>query len=302
MSALAKDVETELQTISEPNSATEMLLNPQIMAQMQGLANMMASGKSTVPKHLQQSPGDCFAIIMQAAQWRMNPFAVAQKTHIVNGVLGYEAQLVNAVISSSNAISGRFHYEYKGDWSSDKDPESFVRVGALIKGEDEFTWGEWLSPATVAPKNSTLWKSAPKQQAAYLVLKYWARIYCPSVILGVYTPEEVEYKKQNEKEINPKSTTSSRAESIKAKARAKAAQKPALEAVDEVVPEVAPEVAPDGVPDGEITLIFVCDEIAKAKNKNDLFFIADLANSLNDHDKAIARDEYKARLNELKDK
>jgi hypothetical protein len=42
---------------------------------------------------------------------------VAQKTHLVNGVLGYEAQLVNAVISSSNAIVGRFHYEYEGDWS-----------------------------------------------------------------------------------------------------------------------------------------------------------------------------------------
>jgi hypothetical protein len=37
---------------------------------------------------------------MQAAQWGMNPFAVAQKTHVVNGTLGYEAQLVNAVVSS----------------------------------------------------------------------------------------------------------------------------------------------------------------------------------------------------------
>ncbi|SPX63869.1 Uncharacterised protein [Leclercia adecarboxylata] len=36
------------------------------------------------------------AIIMQAMQWGMNPYAVAQKTHLVNGVLGYEAQLVNA--------------------------------------------------------------------------------------------------------------------------------------------------------------------------------------------------------------
>jgi len=291
MSALATEIQGELQTIAEPNSTTDMLLNPKIMEQMQGLAQMMASGKSTVPKHLQQSPGDCFAIIMQAAQWRMNPFAVAQKTHIVNGVLGYEAQLVNAVIRSSDAITGRFHYEYKGDWSSDVDHKSFVRVGALIKGEDEITWGEWLSPATVKTKNSPLWKTAPKQQAAYLVLKYWARIYCPSVILGVYTPEEVEERSQGEREINP-AHTSSRAESIKAKARAKSAQKPK--------PDPVAEVAPINTVAGEITVAFVCDEIAKAKNQDELALAADLANSLNDHEKQIARDEYKARLNELK--
>ncbi len=39
-------------------------------------------------------------------------YAVAQKHTLVNGVLGYEAQLVNAVIASSSAIHGRFHYRY----------------------------------------------------------------------------------------------------------------------------------------------------------------------------------------------
>jgi len=43
--------------------------------------------------------------------------------------------------------------------------------------------------------------SNPKQQIAYLALKYWARLYCPAVVLGVYTPDEVEQR--TEKEINP---------------------------------------------------------------------------------------------------
>ncbi|VTP67781.1 Uncharacterised protein [Leclercia adecarboxylata] len=32
-------------------------------------------------------------------------------------------------------------------------------------------------------------------------MKYWARLYCPEVILGVYSPDEVEPR--TEKEINP---------------------------------------------------------------------------------------------------
>lgn len=50
-------------------------------------------------------------------------------------------------------------------------------------------------------RNSPLWVSNPKQQIAYLALKYWARLYCPAVVLGVYTPDEVEQR--TEKEINP---------------------------------------------------------------------------------------------------
>ena len=79
---------------------------------MYQLAEVMASSKMTVPKHLQGNAGDCMAIVMQASQWKMNPFAVAQKTHIVNGNLGYEAQLVAAVINSSGVVSDRFSFEW----------------------------------------------------------------------------------------------------------------------------------------------------------------------------------------------
>jgi hypothetical protein len=97
-----------------------------VIKQTTSLGELMAAGKSTMPTHLQGKPADCTAIAMQAFQWGMNPFAVAQKTHLVNGTLGYEAQLVNAVISSSTAIEGRFHYEYGGDWKDDRDPTAWV--------------------------------------------------------------------------------------------------------------------------------------------------------------------------------
>lgn len=53
---------------------------------------------------------------MQAAQWQMNPFAVAQKTYTVSGILGYEAQLVNAVISTRGPLVDRINYDWFGSW------------------------------------------------------------------------------------------------------------------------------------------------------------------------------------------
>ncbi|MES0225593.1 RecT family recombinase [Citrobacter braakii] len=197
-------------TEQAPNtiSASNAVFNVQALGKLTSFAELMAQSAVTVPKHLAGKPADCMAIVMQAMQWGMNPYAVAQKTHLVNGVLGYEAQLVNAVISSSSAIIGRFHYEYGGDWekiAGKKDGRDelglFIRVGAVLRGEDEITWGEPIYLADITTRNSPLWKTAPKQQIAYLAVKYWARLYCPEVILGVYSPDEVEPRA--EKEINP---------------------------------------------------------------------------------------------------
>ncbi len=187
------------------------IFSPTGLQKLQAFAEVMAQGKATVPQHLAGKPADCLAIALQAAQWGMNPYAVAQKTHLVNGTLGYEAQLVNAVITSSTAVQGRFKYEYGGDWDKFKPGAAnasnerglCVRVGAMLRGETEITWGEPLYMEYVTTRNSPLWKTAPKQQLAYLAVKYWARLYCPDVILGVYTPDEFEQTQRAERDVTP---------------------------------------------------------------------------------------------------
>ncbi|WP_122490367.1 recombinase RecT [Klebsiella variicola] len=173
-----------------------LLLNGDVMDRMMKIADVMSQGISTVPKHLQGKPSDCLAIVMQAARWGMDPYVVGQKTHVINGTLGYEAQLVSAVLTATGAIRGRFHYEYRGE----KDLME-CRVGAVISGEKDITWNEWLCVSEVTIKTSPLWKSNPKQQIGYLQVKYWARAYTPWAILGVYTPDELE--ERVEREINP---------------------------------------------------------------------------------------------------
>lgn len=173
-----------------------LLLNGDVMDRMMKIADVMSQGISTVPKHLQGKPSDCLAIVMQAARWGMDPYVVGQKTHVINGTLGYEAQLVSAVLTATGAIRGRFHYEYRGE----KDLME-CRVGAVISGEKDITWNEWLCVSEVTIKNSPLWKSNPKQQIGYLQVKYWARAYTPWAILGLYTPDELE--ERVEREINP---------------------------------------------------------------------------------------------------
>lgn len=189
----------ELNVIQDSRtSSLALITNDGNMQRLMSLAKLMATSKVTVPKHLQNSEGDCMAIIIQATNWGMNPFAVAQKTHIVNGTLGYEAQLVNAVIGASGAIHGAFEYEYRGDGGAME-----CRVGAVLRGKSAITWGEWLCVSLVTTKNSPLWKTNPKQQLGYLQVKNWARAYAPGAILGVYTTDELDTAGLPPKDITP---------------------------------------------------------------------------------------------------
>ena len=114
---------------------------------------------------------------------------------------------------TSGAIVGRFKYKYHGPWETfigdakkNKANEIglSIQVGALIRGDTEITWLEPLHLADVEVRNSPLWKTNPKQQLAYLAVKYWARLHTPEVILGVYTPDELEQEKSSPKDITPK--------------------------------------------------------------------------------------------------
>lgn len=177
-------------------TAFDIMMNPEIMDRFERIASVMASSKFAVPKHLQGNTGDCLAIIMQSAQWQMDPFAVAQKTHQINGVLGYEAQLVNAVITNRAPITGRLNFEWYGEWSKingkeDKSWDKGVKVWATLKGETSPREINISMAQVGSVRNSPLWVNDPRQQLAYLAIKRWSRLYTPDVILGVYTPDEI---------------------------------------------------------------------------------------------------------------
>ncbi|ODN64401.1 hypothetical protein BA763_03740 [Burkholderia cenocepacia] len=70
---------TEIAPAPASISSASLILSDESMDRMIRIADLMATGRTTIPKHLQGNQGDCFAVCMQAMQWGMNPFSVAQK-------------------------------------------------------------------------------------------------------------------------------------------------------------------------------------------------------------------------------
>lgn len=295
---------TDLQTVSTGTAA--LILDGQSLDRMMKLAEIMATGKVTLPAEYRNNSGDCLAVVMQAMQWKMNPYAVAQKTHFISGKIGYEAQLVHAAILMSGFITkDGFEYEWYGPW------EKVVGQFEIRKGDK----GEYRVPgwkladeagigirirATIAAtgttreldlllaqartRNSTLWADDPRQQLAYLAEKRWGRLYCPHVILGVYTPDELAEIPPGERDMGTVDVVPEAKPDIASRVRQATGHEP--------TPPAA-EKAP--------TLDAVLREIKAAKSSEDLAKAAEkCAKLVNDDDKATARAEYKTKFDALK--
>lgn len=156
------------------------------LAQVMEFAKVMSIASIAIPEHLRKNPGACLAVCMQAVEWRMSPFAVANKSYSVNNRLAFEAQLVQAVILSRAPIDGRIKCEYTGEGTQRR-----CRVWAKLRDSEEIV--EYISPAfeKINPKNSPLWKNDPDQQLWYFSARAWSRRHFPDVLLGVFAKDEL---------------------------------------------------------------------------------------------------------------
>ena len=145
---------------------------PQNMTEAMQFARTMA-GSNFVPAHLRGKEGDCLAVLLIASRWGMDPFAVALKTYFVKDGAppAFEAQLVNAVVNSSNVLSGRLRIEWEGEGEKLR-----TTVSGYLRADPDDLKVRTQSIARVTTRNSPLWKTDPEQQHAYLLTRAWARL------------------------------------------------------------------------------------------------------------------------------
>lgn len=148
-------------------------------------SKMMAVSQIGIRKHLRGNVGACLAITVQAIEWGMSPFAVANKSYLVNDQIAYESQLVQAVILRRAPIKGRFKFSYDGEGDKRK-----CTVTATLTDGDLV---EYESPeiGKIPVKNSPLWKNDPDQQLSYYAGRALCRRYFPEVLLGIYDIDEM---------------------------------------------------------------------------------------------------------------
>jgi hypothetical protein len=183
-------------------------LRVQNMLEVMEVSKLMAVSRQAVPAHLRDNPGMCLAVCLTALEWKMSPFAVANKTYVTNDRLNYESQLVHAVIEARAPLKERLKVRYEGEGD-----DRVCIVSGTFRGESEPRELRSARLKDAKPgmneygkvKGSPLWAKKPDVQLFYDTSRDWIRMYAPDVLLGIYTPDEIEQYEvgQEARDITP---------------------------------------------------------------------------------------------------
>ena len=186
---------TEIATVSENQPFS---LAPQSLDQAIQFSNQMAAC-GLLPAHLKDSPGNCLRLVMQASEWGMNPFGVADATSVIHGKLMYEGKLTAAVINAKGGLSKRLNYIFDGEGSN-----RTLKVTGTIRGEDEAREVDLTySQACKINQNGQMQKN-PDQQMCYIGARIWGRRHMPELMLGVYGDDEFSKEGNPDESPEPK--------------------------------------------------------------------------------------------------
>lgn len=142
-----------------------------------------------VPPHFQQKPENCMVALMMAQQLEVNPLLALQNLTVIQGRPGFNAQFAIALANRRGPFAGPI------TWSSSGKGDSLeVSANATIKATGEHvsvTVSMEMAKAEGWTKNPK-YRSIPEQMLRYRSATWLIRLYCPEVLLGFGTSDELE--------------------------------------------------------------------------------------------------------------
>lgn len=178
------------------------------------VAKMMSISGPAVPAFMQNQPGICYAAVVRAVRWGMDPFFVAEQMYLTKNPktgeekVAFMAQLIVAVINARAPLQEKLRVVYEGEGDAMKAtiyglPKGQTReldyetptLGALIKARGKNDYGN--------VKGSPLYQNDPKQQLWYYGARGFCRRHFPEVLAGVFDPVDSDFVPVDPKDVSP---------------------------------------------------------------------------------------------------
>lgn len=173
--------------------AVSLVENTRLLNGIYKLAKMYANS-TLVPSNYQRNPDNCFVAIELAGRMSVSPTLVMQNLTVVQGRPAWSGQSCIALVNGCGKFSHDLDFNFVGtpgqdDWGcyceTIRRSDGKVLKGTLItiglaKAE------KWYD------KNGSKWQTIPQQMLMYRAASWFARTYCPEVLMGFSTADEAE--------------------------------------------------------------------------------------------------------------
>lgn len=158
-------------------------------AQMQRVATLFSQSK-LVPEHFRGDMPSCFVGIQMAVRLGVDPFMMLQNTYVVHGRPGMEAKLVIALINQRGPFEGPIQWTFKGTGKGRSCTAWAVHKKTGQKCEATVSW-EMAEAEGWTKKTGSKWLTIPDQMFQYRSAAFLGRLYCPEVLMGLPTLDEL---------------------------------------------------------------------------------------------------------------
>lgn len=142
-----------------------------------------------IPKEFQKKPANCLIAVELANRLKASPFQVMQNMDVIYGRPALRSAFIIACINNSGKIIGSLKFEMNEKltkcraWAIEKETGAKL-TGPLITLEMAEKEG-WLT------KNGSKWKTMPDLMLRYRAASFFGRLYCPEILNGMYSEDEV---------------------------------------------------------------------------------------------------------------
>jgi hypothetical protein len=161
------------------------------------VANLLSKSE-LVPTQYRNKPENCFLAFNAATRLNIDPIMFMQKTYVIHGRQGMEAQLAIALANERGPFDGPIQWEFFGE-GKERGCTAFATDKATgNRCEATVTW-KMAELEGWTRKDGSKWLTIPDLMFRYRSAVFLIRLYCPEVILGFETVDEIVDTKGREK-------------------------------------------------------------------------------------------------------
>ena len=159
------------------------------------IATLMAKGNA-IPDRFKNNPGDIIIAIDIASRSNQPLSMILNNMYSVYGSIGFSGQYAISAVNNSGKFTPLKFIETNNGGGGMIAVATRIADGELCKSE-EITM-ELAKTEGWSTKNGSKWKSFPKQMMKYRAASFFVRAYCPELLYGYQTVEELQDIKGDE--------------------------------------------------------------------------------------------------------
>lgn len=176
----------------ETNYVMTMWNDPKLMTNSFKMAQMLA-GSNLIPQAYQGNTANCLIAIDIANRMNMPPLLVLQNLYIVKGTPAWSGKFCIAAVNGCGKFEP-MEFVFNGEQGT---PTFGCYAQTIRKSNGKQCVSDNITMQMAKDegwldKAGSKWQTMPRQMMMYRSAAFFARVYCPEVLIGLQTVEEVQ--------------------------------------------------------------------------------------------------------------